>query len=84
MLKQLSESMEIKRYIFEEYIFNNMKMLSLLRIVEHHNIGLQGEEYVDGEWHKYNGALSYLPDPSPAEFIDEARAIEVMKLIDKQ
>ncbi|MEJ5102673.1 MULTISPECIES: hypothetical protein [Chryseobacterium] len=71
-------------YHFERDIIDNKEDYSLIRVVTYKNKGQQGEEYYNGEWHSYKGAYSYYPDPTPGEFIDEARAKEIMKIIDQE
>ena len=75
--------MEVERYILESTVVDGVEQFSLARIVMYDDKGLQGEEYYDGEWHQFDGALSYMHDPSPGDFIDEARAREIMTIIDK-
>ncbi|WP_185287846.1 hypothetical protein [Chryseobacterium lactis] len=77
-------------YHLEIMIFDNKEHYSLIRAVMYKNKAepgeeyYEGEEYYDGEWHSYSGAFSYYPDPTPGDFIDEVRAEEVMKIIDKE
>ncbi|MCS4301037.1 hypothetical protein [Chryseobacterium sp. BIGb0232] len=65
-------------------IFDNEEEYSLLRAVMYKDKAKPGEEYYNGEWYPFKGALSYYPDPTPGEFIDEARAKEIMKIIDQE
>jgi len=78
------ENLMVDKYILETYEFDGEEELHLARIVLREGIGLQGEEYYDGGWHPFPGALSYMTDPSPGRFIDEAEARTVMKKIDRQ
>ena len=75
--------MKVDRYILEKSVIDGKEEVSLARIVMHEGKGLKGEEYYDGRWHPFDGALSYMHDPSPGDFITEQEAIEVMKLIDQ-
>jgi hypothetical protein len=75
--------MDTYKYILEKVIYKEKERISLIRIRMDEGTGVEGEEYFDGDWHRYDGALSYLPDPSPGDFIDEEEAMEVMKLIDQ-
>lgn len=76
--------MKVDKYILEKDIVNGEEEVTLARIVIYDGIGIKGEEYYDGEWHSFDGALSYLPDPYPGEFIDENLAAEIMKRIDRE
>lgn len=62
------------------------KYYSLLRAVMYKNREgyYKGEVYYNSEWHPSKAALTYYPDPTPGEFIDEARAREIMKIIDHE
>jgi hypothetical protein len=77
-------------YHLDTDTFDHEEEYSLLRAVMYKNKAKPGEEYYEGEayyngeWHPFNGALSYYPDPTPGEFIDEARAKEIMKIIDQE
>ena len=71
------------KYILEKTVVNDKEELGLIRIKMHGRAPMEGEEYFNGKWHPYPGALSYLPDPSPGDFIDEEEAKEVMKQIDQ-
>lgn len=71
--------MEILKYILEKEVIDGEEELHLMRIVMYDVAGQQGEEYYDGKWHPFDGALSYLPDPFPGDFIDEQQAMEVIK-----
>lgn len=77
-------------YHFDIDIFGDEEKYSLIRAVMYKNKAepgeeyYEGEEYYNGEWHPFKGALSYYPDPTPGEFIDEARAKEIMKIIDQE
>jgi hypothetical protein len=77
-------SVKVDKYILEKYFFDGEEELHLARIVMHEGIGLRGEEYYDGGWHPFPGALSYMTDPSPGEFIDEEEAAAVMERIDRE
>lgn len=76
------EAMTVHRYILERDVFEGEEVIRLMRIVMSQSEGLQGEVYWKGNWHPHPGALSYIPDPSPGDFIEEEQAIEVMKEID--
>lgn len=77
--------MKVEKYILEKDISDDgIEKVSLARIVIYDDIGQQGEEYFDGKWHPFDGALSYIPDPSPGEFINEEHAMEIMKQIDRE
>lgn len=77
-------------YHLDTDIFDGKEEYSLLRVVVYKGKAepgkgyYEGEEYYNGEWHPFKGALSYYPDPTPGEFIDEARAKEIMKIIDQE
>ncbi|REC62501.1 hypothetical protein DRF65_10435 [Chryseobacterium pennae] len=77
-------------YFLDIDTFDNEKDYSLLRAVMYKDKAKPGEEYYEGEayyngeWHPFKGALSYYPDPTPGEFIDEVRAKEIMKIIDQE
>lgn len=75
---------KILYYHFEIENICNKENYSLLRAVIYKDTGLQGEEYYNGEWHREKAALSYYPDPTPGEFVDEIRAKEIMKIIDEE
>jgi hypothetical protein len=75
--------MDTYKYILLKTIFDEKEDINLIRIRMYRGAGVEGEEYFNGDWHSYDGALSYLPDPSPGDFIDEQEAMEVMKLIDQ-
>jgi hypothetical protein len=75
--------MDTYKYVLLKTIVDEKEEISLIRIRIYRGVGVEGDEYFNGEWHPYNGALSYLPDPSPGDFIDEQEAMEVMKLIDQ-
>lgn len=78
------KNVTVDKYILEKSVFEGEEELLLARIVLREGIGLQGEEYYDGRWRPFPGALSYMTDPSPGEYIDEAEAAAVMKRIDRQ
>lgn len=75
---------KILYYHFEIERICDKENYSLLRAVMYKDTGLQGEEYYNGEWHREQAALSYYPDPTPGEFVDEIRAKEIMKRIDEE
>lgn len=75
---------KVDKYIFEKYVEDGEEEFHLCRIVLFEGIGLRGEEYYDGRWHPFPGALSYMTDPSPGEFIDEVQARDVMARIDRE
>ncbi|TZF99219.1 hypothetical protein FW781_04645 (plasmid) [Chryseobacterium panacisoli] len=56
----------------------------LHRRVVYDKIGEIGETYYDKQWHEFPQINSYYPDPTPGEFIDEEKAKEIMKIIDKE
>jgi hypothetical protein len=72
------------KYHLEKSVIDDKEEVSLIRIKMLHGAGIEGEEYFNGKWHPYHGALSYLPDPSPGDFIDEQEAKEVMKQLDQR
>lgn len=58
---------------------NDEKDLSLIKIENY-----QAYEYFEGKWNEAPGLYSMLNDPGPwAEHVDENRAREIMKIIDK-
>ncbi len=75
---------KILYYYLDQTTIAGTEEYSLLRAVMYKNKGQQGEEYFNGEWHPFDGALSYYPDPTPGQFIDEAKAQEIMKIIDRE
>lgn len=76
--------MYIYKYHLEKSVIDDKEEVSLIRIKMLSGAGIEGEEYFNGKWHPYPGALSYLPDPSPGDFIDEQQAMEVMKQLDQR
>lgn len=75
--------MEIDRYILEKDIVDGVERVHLMRIVFIDGVGFRGEAYYGGRWQPYPGALSYMHDPSPGEFIDEEEAMEVIRQKDQ-
>jgi len=71
-------------YVLDQSVYDGMESVNLLRVAVYEGTGQQGEEYYDGEWHRFDGALSYYPDPSPGVYIDEEKAKEIMQLIDRE
>jgi len=76
--------MSTYKYILERTDVDDKEEISLIRIRMFQGAGVQGEEYFGGKWHPYDGALSYLPDPSPGDFIDEQEAMEIVRQIDQR
>ncbi|SDJ08953.1 hypothetical protein [Chryseobacterium jejuense] len=56
----------------------------LHRRVVYDQIGEIGETYYNEQWHEFPQLNSYYPDPTPGVFIDEEKAKEIMKIIDKE
>ena len=56
----------------------------LHRRVIYDQTGETGDPYYNKQWHEFPQINSYYPDPSPGEFIDEVKAEEIMKIIDKE
>ncbi len=66
-------------YIADYGIEGNDEDLGLIKIENY-----QAYEYFKKKWHEAPGLYSMLNDPGPwAEHIDENRALEIMKIIDK-
>ncbi len=66
-------------YIAEYGREENKEDLGLIKIENY-----QAYEYFEKKWHEAPGLYSMLWDPGPwAEHVDENRAIEIMKIIDK-
>ena len=65
-----------------EYIYIDDDRIGYKELMR--RIDFEGEIYYEGKWHPENGVLSYFPDPSPGIFIDEEKALEIMKIIDKE
>ena len=78
------KSGKVDKYIFEKCLVDGDEEVHLARIVMYEGVGLRGEEYYDGRWHPFPGALTYMTDPSPGEFIDEEEAAAVMERIDRE
>jgi len=83
-MNERKKIIEVVYYVLKKTIFEGQELTSLLRAVIYEDEGQQGEEYFEGKWHDFPGALTYYPDPSPGDFIDEERAKEIMKIIDQE
>lgn len=66
-------------YHLMEDVIDGKLEYSLIRVID-----WEGQEYFEGKWQSYPGAMSYYPDPTPGDFIDEEKAKEIMDLIDEQ
>jgi hypothetical protein len=75
--------MESYKYILERNIVDGANHLHLMRILVYKGIAAKGEEYYEGEWHDFKGAMTYMYDPYPGDVIHEPEVFEAMKYIDE-
>ena len=77
--------MKVERYILRKYDLeeDGIEYHDLSRIINI-NGKLIGQSYENGAWEEYEGALSFFLAPDEAEYITEAQAEEIKKIIDKE
>ncbi|MBG6130664.1 hypothetical protein IWQ47_002140 [Aquimarina sp. EL_43] len=73
---------EILLYHLEQYYSNGKKKYSLIRVII--TDSWKKEEYHAGKWQQFYGTTRHYPESYPGVFIDEKRALEMIRLIDLQ
>ncbi|WP_074410260.1 MULTISPECIES: hypothetical protein [Aquimarina] len=81
-MKEEINKLEILFYHLEEYFVDGKKKYSLIRVII--TDSWKKEEYRAGKWHQFYGTTSHYPDSYPGVFIDEKRALEIIKIINLQ
>lgn len=81
----MNEEKEIIKIIDFIYVHDDETgFKELHRRVLYNQLGEIGETYYNKQWHEFSQINSYYPDPTPGEFIDEAKAEEIIQIIDKE
>ncbi|WP_109852551.1 hypothetical protein [Aquimarina sp. AU58] len=80
--KEKINKSEILFYHLEEYIEDNKKEYSLIRVKVFDN--WKREKYHNGRWYPIQYFKSYYRNQCPGIFINEKEAVEIMILIDHQ